>query len=185
MEVHADPEQDVNNTYDGYKFQTYLTFGESNTAKTIKCSMVFKNRDGGKVMHKNVGLQDTSLTQWCTEKKAMLSGTEHRFHRSHYARCSPWRLTACPSGDCLHMHYERGRKIYARCGIQRPFSMPGYAPLKLGQMLNVRSDIFIKPADGHEEAHAHFGWHAVPLLISSGAETLATGVALSLLSTLI
>ena len=171
MEVHADPKQDVKNTYNGYKFQTYLTFGEVDGAKTTKCTMVFENGDRRKVMHKSA---EPVLTQWCTDKEAMKSDTEHhRFNRKRMERCSPWRL-----GEDSEVHYERRKKIYARCTIKRPFNMPGYAPLKLGQMLNVRSDIFINQPKTNKEVHAHFGWHAVPLMISSGAAALAiaTGV---------
>ena len=110
VEVHADPNQDPTNSFDGYDFQTYLTFAEGPTAQTVKCAMTFKNNHYQKVMHKNVPLSAATLDQWCSSQ-------------DHPKMCNPWMKTACPSGDCMHMHYQRGQKIYARCGIKRAFKM--------------------------------------------------------------
>jgi len=133
-------------------------------------------------MHKNVtDKRRVVLKQWCTSPAGIANWEDDRKSiASKKASCKPWTKKICDASAsekyCAHTHYMKKKKIYARCGIQRPFNVPGSGiALKMGMSLKVRSGFSYD-----NKVNKNFDWHTVVVSMSGAAYVTAAAAGMTL-----
>jgi len=130
-----------------------------------------------------------TLRQWCNKGTDKIKDDHWKVAIQEATAgdgCSPWSKTACEktSDDCLHQHFEKGKKTLFRCGVKRSLEKEGYTTLKIGMRLAIRSGFNVYDEQEQLRRRAGFtDWHPILIQTESGA-SLGTTVSLVVLSLL-